>query len=161
MAPTQFFILQDFWPVLKLCQIMGLFPCKKVTDENGCINLKPMKTWMLFLLYSTCSLILQAPVYGILIYLESKTKIVTAFINAAMASSKDSLTRICVCCFLMSMMMILQMAIIWSNIISLKELCCLQDEFTIMFGRIRSKNSSIKKAYLLSGVFFGLFLIHS
>ena len=161
MAQPQLFILQDFWPVLKLCQIMGLFPCKKITDENGCVNLKPMKTWMLFLLYSTCQMILQAPFIGILIYLESETKIVTAFINAAMDSSKDSLTRLCVICFLMSMILILQTAIIWSNIISLKELCCLQDEFTIMFGRIRSKNSSIKKAYLLSGVFFGLILIET
>ena len=106
-------------------------------------------------------MILQAPVIGILIYLESETKIITAFINAAMASSKDSLTRICVFCFLMSMILILQTALIWSNIISLKELCCLQDEFTIMFGRIRSNNSSIKKAYLLSGVFFGLILIEA
>ena len=162
MAPTQFFILQDFWPLLKLCQITGIFPCKKVTDENGCINLKPMKTWMLVLLYTAQWLILQAPVFGILIYLESETEIITAFINATMASSRDSLTRVCVTGFLMVMsIMILTGALIMSNITSLRALCYLQDEFIIMFGRIRTKNSSIKKAYLLFGVLFGFVLMHA
>ena len=40
------FILQDFWPVLKIYQFFGLFPCKKVTDENGIVRLQPMKLWI-------------------------------------------------------------------------------------------------------------------
>ena len=162
MAPTQFFILQDFWPLLKLFQIMGIFPCKKVTDENGCINLKPMKTWMLVLLFTAQYLILQGPTIGIMVYLESETEIFTALINATMAASRDSLTRYCVTGFLMVMsMMILTGALVMSNITSLKALCYLQDEFIIMFGRIRTKNSSIKKAYLLFGVLFGFVLMHA
>ena len=159
MAPTQFFIFQDFWPLLKLCQITGLFPCKKVTDENGCINLKPMKTWMLVLLLTAQWLIIQGPPIGILVYLESETEIITAFINDTMASS--TLTRVCVTGFLQLSIMILTGALIMSNITSLRALCYLQDEFIIMFGRIRTKNSSIKKAYLLFGVLFGFVLMHA
>ena len=155
MAPKQFFILQDFWPVLKFCQIMGIFPCKKVTDENGFINLKPMKTWLLILLWLSWSLIFLIPIIGILIYLESDSELITT----AIASSSDSPTRMIVVGFLTLMTFILQIALILSNIKSLKVLCCLQDEFIIMFGRNKSRNSSIKKAYILSGVFFGFILL--
>ena len=90
MARKQFFILQDFWPLLKLYQIMGVFPCKKVTDENGCINLTPMKTWMVILLWLIWSLIFAAPYLGIMMYLESDSKVITA----TMASSRTSHTRL-------------------------------------------------------------------
>ena len=40
------FVLQDFWPVLKIYQYVGLFPCKKVTNENGTVQLQPMKLWI-------------------------------------------------------------------------------------------------------------------
>ena len=155
MTPKQFFILQDFWPVLKFCQIMGIFPCKKVTDENGFINLKPMKTWLLILLWLSWSLIFQIPIIGIMIYLESDSELITT----TFASSSDSPTRMIVVGFLTLMTFILQIALILSNIKSLKVLCCLQDEFIIMFGRNKSRNSSIKKAYILSGVFFGFILL--
>ena len=161
MATTQFFILQDFWPVLKFCQILGIFPCKKVTDENGGIKLIPMKTWMVFLLFFTCSLILNAPSIGIMIYLESDSQVISAYTNAFIAPSKDSLTRLYVFYFLTLMTMIFQIILLLSNIASLKALSCLQDEFTIMFGRTGSKNSSIKKAYLLSGILFGFILLHA
>ena len=141
--------------MLKFCQIMGIFPCKKVTDENGSINLKPMKTWLLILLWLSWSLIFQAPIMGILIYLESDSELITT----TFASSNDSPTRMIVVGFLTLMTFILQIALILSNIKSLKVLCCLQDEFIIMFGRNKSRNSSIKKAYLLSGVFFGFILL--
>jgi hypothetical protein len=155
MAPKQFFILQDFWPLLKFCQIMGIFPCKRITDENGCANLKPMKTWMLVLLWLTWSFILPAPYIGIMIYLESDSELITA----TMASSQDSQTRNGVTGFLLLMTSILQFVLVLSNIKSLKVLCCMQDEFVIMFGSSRLKNSSIKKAYLLSVIFFVFILI--
>ena len=90
MTPKQFFILQDFWPLLKLYQIMGVFPCKKVTDENGCINLAPMKTWMVISLWLTWSLIFAAPYIGIMMYLESDSKLITA----TMTSQQHSVTRL-------------------------------------------------------------------
>ena len=92
MAPKQFFILQDFWPLLKLYQIMGVFPCKKVTDENGCINLAPMKTWIVIFLWLTCTFIFAAPYIGIMMYLESKSQLITT----TMSSSKFSITRVIV-----------------------------------------------------------------
>ena len=45
-AKEEPFILQDFWPVLKIFQYLGLFPCKKVTSENGTVQLQPMKLWI-------------------------------------------------------------------------------------------------------------------
>ena len=134
---------------------MGIFPCKRITDENGCANLKPMKTWMLVLLWLTWSFILPAPYIGIMIYLESDSELITA----TMASSQDSQTRNGVTGFLLLMTSILQFVLVLSNIKSLKVLCCMQDEFVIMFGSSRLKNSSIKKAYLLSVIFFVFILI--
>ena len=90
MAPKQFFILQDFWPLLKLYQIMGVFPCKKITDENGCINLTPMKTWMVIMLWLIWSLIFAAPYIGISMYLEYDS----ALITATMTSQQISVTRL-------------------------------------------------------------------
>ena len=90
MEPKQFFILQDFWPLLKLYQIMGVFPCKKVTDENGCINLTPMKTWMVIMLWLIWSLIFAAPYIGISMYLEYDSSLITATV----ASSTTSVTRL-------------------------------------------------------------------
>ena len=69
---------------------MGVFPCKKVTDENGCINLTPMKTWMVILLWLIWSLIFAAPYVGISMYLEYDSGIITATV----ASSTTSVTRL-------------------------------------------------------------------
>ena len=45
--PTNdFFILQDFWPVFKLLEIFGLFPCRKEINEKGGIQLKPIRWWI-------------------------------------------------------------------------------------------------------------------
>ena len=47
-SPTNtFFILQDFWPVFKVLQILGFFPCKKETDEKGAIHLKPITGYLI------------------------------------------------------------------------------------------------------------------
>ena len=59
----------------------------------------------------------------------------------------------------MSMMQILNIALVCSNVTKLRKLCYLQDEFIVMFGRDRPGNSSLKKAYLLFGIFFGFQLI--
>ena len=68
---------------------MGVFPCKKVTDENGCINLTPMKTWMVIMLWLIWSLIFAAPYIGISMYLEYDS----ALITATMTSQQTSVTR--------------------------------------------------------------------
>ena len=37
-SPTNnFFILKDFWPIFKVFQILGIFPCQKETNEKGTI----------------------------------------------------------------------------------------------------------------------------
>ena len=69
---------------------MGVFPCKKITDENGCINLTPMKTWMVIMLWLIWSLIFAAPYIGISMYLEYDSAIITA----TMTSQQISVTRL-------------------------------------------------------------------
>ena len=66
---TGFFILQNFWPVFKFFQILGVFPCKKVTDENGVIQLQPMKASMSIMLFSTWWVVFQLPPIGFFLYL--------------------------------------------------------------------------------------------
>ena len=58
------FILQDFWPVLKIYQYLGLFPCKKVTHENGTVQLQPMKLWKAILAELIKILIVTLPILG-------------------------------------------------------------------------------------------------
>ena len=58
------FILQDFWPVLKIFQYLGIFPCKKVTNENGTVQLQPMKLWKVLLAELIKILILTLPTLG-------------------------------------------------------------------------------------------------
>ena len=64
-STKNYFILHNFWPILKFLQVLGLFPCKKVTDENGLIRLQPMKTWFSITLFFTWTLILASPPIGI------------------------------------------------------------------------------------------------
>ena len=58
------FILQDFWPVLKIFQYLGLFPCKKVTNENGTVQLQPMKLWIAIIAAFIWFLIVAIPFIG-------------------------------------------------------------------------------------------------
>ena len=59
----------------------------------------------------------------------------------------------------MVMTLTLQIALVCANVTKLRKLCYLQDKFIIMFGRIRPRNLSLKKAYILFGIFFGFILI--
>ena len=63
-AKEESFILQDFWPVLKIFQYLGLFPCKKITDENGTIQLQPMKLWKSIMAAFIWFLIILLPILG-------------------------------------------------------------------------------------------------
>ena len=58
---SEFFILQDYWILFKLFQIMGIFPWKKGTNENGTIQLRPMKLCLSILLLSILCVILLVP----------------------------------------------------------------------------------------------------
>ena len=39
---SQAFLFEDIWPFLKLGQLVGTFPYKKITDEDGTVTLQPM-----------------------------------------------------------------------------------------------------------------------
>ena len=58
------FILKDFWPVLKIYQYFGLFPCKKITDETGTIQLQPTKLWKAVMAVIIWFLITAVPFAG-------------------------------------------------------------------------------------------------
>ena len=70
------FILHDIWPLLKVFQVLGLFPCKKVIDDEGNIQLKPMKTWFSIMLFSIWSMVFFVPPIGMNLYFENKTGII-------------------------------------------------------------------------------------
>ena len=73
LDPKQgYFILQNFWPVFKFHQILGLFPCKKVRSENGQIKLITMKTWVSILLILSWMLLLIIPTVAIQLYFEMR-----------------------------------------------------------------------------------------
>ena len=63
-AKEEPFILQDFWPVLKIYQYVGLFPCKKVTNENGTVQLQPVKLWISIMATFVWFLIVILPPIG-------------------------------------------------------------------------------------------------
>ena len=67
-----YFILHNFWPVFKFHQILGLFPCKKVSNDLGQTQLQPMKTWVSILLFFTWMLFLIVPPVGTQMYFEMK-----------------------------------------------------------------------------------------
>ena len=69
MESTQFFVLYNFWPILKVFQILGLFPCKKVIQENGSIELKPIDLWISITLLLFFAFILTLPSVLIIFYL--------------------------------------------------------------------------------------------
>lgn len=47
MASKEPFLLETFWPLLKLAQLVGCFPCKKVVcKESGKVNLVPISLWI-------------------------------------------------------------------------------------------------------------------
>ena len=74
-----FFILQDFWPVFKVFQILGLFPWKKETNENGTIQLKPIRWWIPVVKILGLSLLMHLPLGLLYGYLNSSSKEVSAY----------------------------------------------------------------------------------
>ena len=55
---SQAFLFEDIWPYLKLGQVVGTFPYKKITDEDGNVTLQPMnkcialiRIWLIMLLF--------------------------------------------------------------------------------------------------------------
>ena len=126
---TGFFILQNFWPVFKLFQILGVFPCKKVTDENGVIQLQPMKKWMSIIFFSTWWVIFIAIIQGIFFYLESQTGIMMTFFYDHAAKCGGA-TRLFVVYFMMVSYFIIQVSIFQAFVRKRMDLCRFQADFS-------------------------------
>jgi hypothetical protein len=147
-----YFILHNFWPILKFLQVLGLFPCKKVSDENGLIRLQPMKTWFSITLFFTWTLILTSPPMGIQSYLHIKDKsgILRTSWKTFKETSEENTIRQFVTYFQTTSTSCIQICLIWTNISKRHVLCKLQDEFSVMFeGKDLAKPS-------VNGLFLGL-----
>ena len=149
------FILHNFWPILKFLQVLGLFPCKKVSDENGLIRLQPMKTWFSITLFFTWTLILTSPPMGIQSYLHIKDKsgILRTSWKTFKETSEENTIRKFVTYFQTTSTSCIQICLIWTNISKRHVLCKLQDEFSVLFeGKNLAKHS-------LNGLVLGLHIL--
>ena len=161
------FILHNFWPILKFLQVLGLFPCKKVSDENGLIRLQPMKTWFSITLFFTWTLILTSPPMGIQSYLHIKDKsgILRTSWKTFKETSEENTIRQFVTYFQTTSTSCIQICLIWTNISKRHVLCKLQDEFSVMFeGKNLAKhsvNGLVLGLHILTMVLFVLYYLLS
>ena len=72
----ELFVLDSFWPVCKLCQFLGLFPYKKVSDTtNGTIKLKPLHGCLYFTTFCLVYGIFWANFFGSMYYIANIAKV--------------------------------------------------------------------------------------
>ena len=132
---NDFFILQDFWPVFNVFQIFGLFPCKKETNEKGTIQLKPIRWWISvikivgLLGLSTLLILPKAILQGHLI---SSSKEVSDYFNdfGARLFLKNT-ARAYITGFFCPVYFVLQSSLLCAFMIKKKELCALQEIFSV------------------------------
>ena len=136
-STKKYFILHNFWPILKFLQVLGLFPCKKVSDENGLIRLQPMKTWFSITLFFTWTFILVSPPMGIqsFLYTKDMSGILGTSWKTFKETSEENTIRQFVTYFQTTSTSCIQICLIWTNISQRHVLCKLQDEFSVMFDR--------------------------
>ena len=128
---NNFFILQDFWPVFKVFQILGLFPCQKETNEKGTIQLKSIGWWISVIKIFGVSTLLILPKAILLGHLISSNKEVSDYFNdfGARLFSKNT-ARAYVTGFFGPVFFVLQSGLLWAFMIKMKELCALQEIFS-------------------------------
>lgn len=166
-STKNYFILHNFWPILKFLQVLGLFPCKKVSDENGLIRLQPMKTWFSITLFFTWTLILTSLPMGIQSYLHIKDKsgILRTSWKTFKETSEENNIRQFVTYFQTISTSCIQICLIWTNISKRHVLCKLQDEFSVMFdGKDLAKpsvNGLVLGLNILTMVLFVLYYLSS
>ena len=129
-SPTKVFILKDFWPVFEVFQILGLFPCKKETDEKGAIHLKAIRWWIPVIKIFGLLTLLILPKEILLKHLISNSKEVSNYLNNYdnMLHSKNS-ARHSVSLFF-GLVMIPVSGLSWALLRKRKELCALQETFS-------------------------------
>ena len=71
---SEIFILQDFWPMLKIFQFFGLFPWKKTINENGTVHLQPIKIQFTLVILTSWCLIVHSPPMTLFFYLKHTDK---------------------------------------------------------------------------------------
>ena len=125
---NDFFILQDSWPVFKVFQFFGLFPCKKETNEKGAIQLKPIKWWIPVTILSILLILLIGTLLG---YLISSSKEVADYLIAFFRCGlSENAARYYVSRIYVPVWFIFQSGLLWSLMKKRKELCALQEIFS-------------------------------
>ena len=166
-STKNYFILHNFWPILKFLQVLGLFPCKKVSDENGLVRLQPIKTWFSITLFFTWTLILVSPPMGIQSYLYTKdmSGILGTSWKTFKETSEENTIRQFVTYFQTISTSCIQASLIWTNNSRRHFLCKLQDEFFVMFDGKELAKSSVNGIVLglniLTMVLFVLYYLSS
>ena len=51
LEPIPPFFFEDYWPLLKIAQLIGAFPYKKITKENGAVQLRSLNIVLSFLIH--------------------------------------------------------------------------------------------------------------
>ena len=145
-----FFILQDFWPVFKVFQILGLFPCKKETNENGTIQLKPIRWWIPVVKFLGLLLLMYLPLGLLYGYLNSSSKEVSAyfidFVNRLHSknSARNYLTH-----FFGPLTFVSGSGLFCALMIKRKELCALQETFSSpLKDKAKNGNNKIKQVMI-------------
>ena len=128
---NDFFILQDFWPIFKVFQILGLLPCKRETNEKGAIQLKPIKWWIPVLKILGLVILLNLPKLLLLGHLISSNKEVSDYFKCFWARlfSKNT-ARAYVTEFFWPVFLVLYSCLLWALMIKRKELCAIQETFS-------------------------------
>ena len=125
------FILQDFWPVFKVFQILGIFPCQKETNEKGTIQLKPIRCWIPVRKILGLVILLILPHQLLKGHLRSSSKEFTDHENAFWAKllSKNT-ARAYVTEYFGRVFLVLWLCHLWALMIKRKELCEIQEMFS-------------------------------
>ena len=51
LEPIPPFFFEDYWALLKIAQLIGAFPYKKITKENGAVQLRSLNIVLSFLIH--------------------------------------------------------------------------------------------------------------
>ena len=147
---NDFFILQDFWPVFKVFQILGLFPCKKETNENGTIQLKPIRWWIPVVKILGLSLLMYLPLGLLGGYLYSSSKEVSAyFIDLEKKLHSKNSARKYVTHFFGPLTIVPRSGLFCALMIKRKELCALQETFSSpLKDKAKNGNNKIKQVMI-------------
>ena len=161
MSGTTFFILQDFWPILRIIQVLGFFPCKKSTDENGRVQLKGIKYWKIISLTSLCFTASALPTFFVIYFclMKNHSETMHVLVSASLSSTAKETTRMVVLSSNFISSFLSSICIHWKNLTMRNCLHRLQEDFSLLFHGVDFEKSKTKGMKILTVLFFASFLV--